>query len=200
MRRASHRPDIHGPNPAQLRILSLLLLTPVMSLCAPASVWAALSASVADMAFPALSYSHGAQSVTGSLTLDATDTGSGGLLGTTNAGWNVTIQSSALAYSGPNAGTAIPAANLAITAAHPPTWLSGQQISPSGGPRTTNVTGSLDVARKTLQADGPSGVLVRTYYGIGTYRQIIDVSLSVPGQSRAGTYTSTLTVTMSAGP
>lgn len=149
------------------------------------------------MAFPPLSYSHGTQTVTGSLTLDATDTGS--LIGT-NAGWNVTLQSSAFTYSGANSGTPIPAVNLAITTSHPPTRLAGQEIDSSGGPRTTNVTGTLDVARKTLQADGPSGVLVRTHYGIGTYRQIVDVTLAVPAQSRAGTYTSTLTVTMSAGP
>lgn len=167
----------------------------ILAAC-PLAVLGALSASVADVTFGQITYSHAQQAQSGTLSLTATDTG---FLGT-NSGWNVTLSSSAFAYSGPNSGTPIPAANLAITTAHPPIRISGQAISPSGGPRTTNVTGALNVARKTLQADGPTGTIVLTYYGIGTYSQAIDVSLVVPGQSRAGTYTATLTVTMSAGP
>jgi len=165
----------------------------------PLAVWAALTASVADLALPAASYSHAAQTTAGTLTLTATDTG---LLGTglTNSGWNVTVQSSNFAYSGPNAGAPIAASNLAITAAHPPTRVSGQQISSTGGPRTTKVIGTLNTARKTLQADGPTGLVTLTYYGIGTYRQQMDVRLTVPGQAPVGTYTATLTVTISSGP
>jgi hypothetical protein len=170
----------------------------LLALGTPPSVLAALSASVDDLSLASGPYSHQDRVVTGSLGLTATDTGT--LVGTTNAGWNVTIQSSSFAYSGPNNGTPIPAANLAITAAHPPTRVSGQAISPTGGPRTTNVTGSLATPRKTLQADGPSGLITLTYYGIGTYRQMVDVSLLVPGRTRAGTYTATLVVTISQGP
>jgi hypothetical protein len=161
----------------------------------PVTALGALSASVADLAFGQITYSHAQQVRSGTLTLTSTDTG---LLGT-NSGWNVTVLSSAFAYSGPNSGTPIPAANLAITTAQPPTRVSGQAISPVGGPRTTNATGALNVARKTIQADGPGGVL-GPYYGIGTYSQAIDVSLVVPAQARAGTYTATLTVTISSGP
>jgi hypothetical protein len=53
-------------------------------------------------------------------------------------------------------------------------------------------TGTLDVARKTIQADAA--------YGGGTYSQELGVSLVVPADSRAGTYTASLTVTVSAGP
>jgi hypothetical protein len=165
---------------------------------APVAALAALSASVADLDLGQVAYSHASQVQAGTLTLTATDTGTGGL-GLANDGWNVTLLSSALAYSGPHGGTPIPAANLSITAANPPTVVSGQAISPVGGPRTTNVTGALDVTRKTLQADGPT-LAPLTYYGIGTYAQAIDVSLLVPGGSRAGTYTATLTVTIAAGP
>ena len=161
----------------------------------PLTVLGALSASVADLTFGQITYSHAQQVRSGTLTLTSTDTG---LLGT-NSGWNVTVLSSAFVYTGPNSGTPIPAANLAITTANPPSRVSGQDISPDGGPRTTNATGALDVARKTIQADGPGGVL-GPYYGIGTYSQAIAVSLLVPGQTRAGTYTATLTVTISAGP
>lgn len=180
------------------RSVLVIGLAAVVAIGNPVSVWAALSASTEDLALPMGPYSHEDQVATGTLSLTATDTGT--LLGTVNAGWNVTIQSSSFAYSGPNSGTPIPAANLAVTTAHPPTRESGQAISPTGGPRTTNATGPLDTPRKTLQADGPSGTVVLTYYGIGTYRQLIDVSLTVPGQARAGTYTATLTVTISAGP
>lgn len=165
----------------------------------PLAALGALTASVADATFGPLAYSHAQQVRTGTLALTATDTGTAGL-GLINSGWNVTILASNFAYSGPNGGTPIPASNLSITTAQPPVRVSGQAISPTGGPRTTNVTGALNVARKTLQADGPTGTILLTYYGIGTYTQAINVSLVVPGQTRAGTYTATLTVTMSAGP
>jgi hypothetical protein len=190
---------------ARRRTRTLLAVLMIIAATAiPTPVWAALNASVADLTLAAVPYSHADQTTSGSLTLTAQDTGREQCIllvcSTVNDGWNVTLQASAFIYSGPHNGTAIPAANLVITTAHPPTRVSGQQISATGGPRTTNVTGALDVARKTLQADGPSGGLTPTYYGIGTYQQAIDVSLAVPGGSRAGTYTTTLTVTMSAGP
>lgn len=181
--------------------LVLVVLGALVAVAFPAPLWAALTASVADATLPAVPYSHASQATSGSLTLTARDTGRQQCIllicSTTNDGWNVTVQASSFAYSGPNNGTAIPSANLAVTNARPPTRVSGQAISPDGGPRTTNVTGTLNVARKTLQADAPDG---GTEYGIGTYQQVIDVSLTVPGQSRAGTYTTTLTVTISAGP
>ncbi|HEX2221500.1 MAG TPA: WxL domain-containing protein, partial [Candidatus Limnocylindria bacterium] len=166
----------------------------LVALGAPLPAGAALSASVADLTLPALAYSHQPRTVTGSLTLTARDTGSCLLLICSNDGWHVTIQSSSFAYSGTNAGSAIPAANFAVTQANAPTRISGDAISAQGGPRVpaNNSTGSLDVARETLEAaDG---------YGMGEYRQVLDVSLAVPGQARAGTYRATLTVTISAGP
>lgn len=177
----------------------LLVLTTAASLAFPIPAWAALSASVADLALGAVPYSHADRAASGTLTLTAEDTGTC-LVTCSNEGWNVTLQASPFGYSGPNNGAPISAANLVITTAHPPTRVSGQEISATGGPRTTNVTGALDVARKTLQADGPSGVLTVEYYGIGKYQQAIDVSLTVPGGTRAGTYTTTLTVTIAAGP
>ena len=184
----------------RLRRIGLPIIAATATLAVgPLAVFAALSASTADLTLGPIAYSHAQQVSGGSLTLSATDTGVAGL-GVTNSGWNVTLLSSDFAYSGPNSGSPIPASNLAVVTAHPPVRISGQAISAVGGPRTTNVTGALDVARKTLQADGPTGVIVLTYYGIGTFSQAIDVSLTVPGQSRAGTYTATLTVTISAGP
>ncbi|HUQ78660.1 MAG TPA: hypothetical protein VM427_07295 [Patescibacteria group bacterium] len=110
------------------------------------------------------------------------------------AGWNVTIQSSTFAYSGSFAGTSVPAANLAITEVRTPVLVSGQAIDPAGGPKVppSGAPGALDVARKTIQAD--------VGYGGGTYTQELLVSLAIPANSRAGTYTASLTVTASAGP
>lgn len=183
------------------RALRMVALVALAALTLPAPALAALTASVADLSLAAVPYSHADQATSGSLTLTAEDTGTCVvLLGCSNDGWNVTVLASDFAYSGPNNGSPIPAANLVITTAHAPTHVSGDPINPTGGPRTTNVTGALNVSRKTLQADGPSGTLVTTYYGIGRYQQAIDVALTVPGRSRAGTYTTTLTVTMAAGP
>lgn len=110
------------------------------------------------------------------------------------AGWSVTILSSAFAYTGPHGGTSIPAANLSITDARGPVVVSGQAIDAGGGPKVppSGATGTLDVARKTIQAD--------VGYGGGTYTQELAVSFIVPADSRAGTYTAILTVTASAGP
>jgi hypothetical protein len=156
-------------------------------LAAPPTVRAALTASVADLSLPAVTSSHVAQTSQGTLTLTVTDSAPG-------AGWNVTILASAFAYSGANGGTSIPAANLSITEARTPALVSGQAIDPTGGPQVpaAGATGTLDVARKTIQAE--------VGYGGGTYTQELAVSLVVPADSRAGTYTSSLTVTVSAGP
>ena len=146
------------------------------------------SASVADLALSSVGYSHTAQASTGTLALTADDsTGS-------NLGWNVTIQSSAFVYSGGNGGTDIPAANFSLTSAAAPTVNAGQAISPLGGPKVPLVSpiGTLDTPRKTLQA--------LVLYGNGNYRQQLGVSLTIPAQSATGTYTGTLTTTISAAP
>lgn len=156
-------------------------------LAAPTTVRAALTASVADLTLPAVTSAHVAQTSQGTMALTVTDSAPG-------AGWNVTILASAFTYSGAHGGTSIPAANLSLTEARAPVLVSGQAIDPSGGPKVpaAGATGTLDVARKTIQADAG--------YGGGTYTQELAVSLVVPADSRAGTYTANLTVTASAGP
>ena len=146
------------------------------------------TASVADLSLTSVAYSHSAQSQTGSMTLTADDsTGSG-------AGWNVTIQSSEFVYTGDNSGTAIPAANFSLSSAAAPASTAGQAVDATGGPKVpaTSPAGTLDSARKTAQADAS--------FGQGTYTQALGVSLAIPAQSRAGTYTGTLTTTISAAP
>lgn len=164
-----------------------LAVSVVALLAAPTTVQAALTASVADLTLPAVTSSHVAQTSAGTMTLTVTDSEPG-------AGWKVTIVASAFAYSGAHGGKSIAAENLSIVEAREPVLVSGQAIDPSGGPKVppSGATGALDVARKTIQAE--------VGYGGGTYTQELGVSLAVPANSRAGTYTASLTVTASAGP
>ena len=147
------------------------------------------SSSIADLTLGAVSYSHSAQASTGTMVLTADDSSGSG------AGWNVTVQGSNFVYSGPNGGTDIPAANFSITAASAATMTAGEAVDGTGGPKVPaafSAPATLDSARKTLQANAT--------FGEGTYTQNLSVSLAIPAQSRVGTYTGTMTVTISSGP
>ncbi|KQR64097.1 hypothetical protein ASF98_11330 [Arthrobacter sp. Leaf337] len=165
----------------------------VLALAVPAS--AALTASVENLEMPAVPYSHYPQTTSGRAVLTAEDSSLYALgLNLLGVGWNVTEQTSALVYSGPNQGTSIPAANLSVASVEAPVARTGSQpIHPTGGPKAAaSPAGSLDTPRKVLQAN--SG------YGAGTYTQGIALSLTIPAYTRAGTYTATLTTTISTGP
>lgn len=148
-----------------------------------------LTSSIASTSLTAVNYSHSAQFQTGSMTLTADDsTGSG-------EGWNVTVQSSDFVYSGSATdATDIPAVNFSITTANAPSKTAGQAIDATNGPKApaSGATGTLDSAHKVIQANAS--------YGLGTYTQALDVNLDVPAQSRAGLYTGTMTVTITAAP
>jgi hypothetical protein len=165
------------------RTLAALTLLGIVGAAGPA---AAGTASVSDLSLPAVAYSHSAaRTSAGTLTLTATETA--------DLGWNVTLQSGPLAYSGLYGGTDIPAANLSVTGVAQPVRVSGQAVDPTGGPAAAGgAAGPLDVPRKVVQA--------LPGFGVGTYTQQIDVELTVPARARAGTYTAALTVTISAGP
>lgn len=145
-----------------------------------------LTASYADLTIAAVSYSHSAQTTDSQdMTLTADDsTGSGD-------GWNVTVLSSAFVYSGDNGGTNIPAANFVFGTPNTPIATAGQAVDGIGGP-TAGVGGALDAAKKVISANAD--------FGQGTYTQTVGAQLTIPAQSRAGTYTGTLTTTISAGP
>jgi hypothetical protein len=95
-----------------------------------------------------------------------------------------------------NGGIDIPASGLALTTAAAPTFIAGQAIGPalSTGPQVppTSPLGRLDTPRKTLVATAA--------YGSGTYSQALGVTLTVPAMSRVGTYTGTLTTTITSAP
>jgi hypothetical protein len=150
----------------------------------------ARSASIANLTLSNVAYSHTAQLSAGTMVLTADDsTGS-------NLGWNVTVLSSAFVYSGSNGGANIPAASFSLTAAAQPSVNAGQAVDALGvgGPKVPALSpiGTLDSARKTVQA--------APLFGKGNYSQNLGVSLSIPAQSAAGTYTGTLTTTISAAP
>lgn len=145
-----------------------------------------LTASLADLGLVAIDYSHTDTASTGTLALTVDDSRG------TGDGWNVTVQSSDFVYTGTNGGTAIPASNFALTSAATPVMTAGQAIDPTGGPKVVTTTGTLDAARTVIDADAG--------FGEGTYTQALGVALTVPGQSRAGTYTGTVTTTATAGP
>ena len=150
-----------------------------------------LTASIADLTFTSVPYQNSAHDVTGTMTLTADDsTGSG-------AGWNVTVMSSAFTWVGTaNGGIDIPASGLALTTPAAPSFIAGQAIGPalSTGPQVppTSPIGRLDTPRKTLVATAA--------YGSGTYSQALGVTLTVPAMSRVGTYTGTLTTTITSAP
>jgi hypothetical protein len=150
-----------------------------------------LTASVADLVLPSVAYQNAAHNVTGTMVLTADDsTGSG-------AGWNVTIQSSALVWVGTaNGGIDIPASKLALSSAAAPTSIAGQavDVALSTGPQVppTSPLGTLDTPRKVLVATAA--------YGQGTYTQALGVTLTIPAQSRVGVYTGTLTTTITSAP
>ena len=142
------------------------------------------SASVSGVDLGSIGYSHEQQTSGGSISILVDDsTGS-------NAGWNVTLQASDFT----DGNRVIGAGNFAIVGAGTPTHIAGQEISAEFGPKVpwNGGTGSLDTARKILSASEG--------YGKGTYGQELDVELTVPGQTLAGTYGANLTVNITAGP
>lgn len=146
------------------------------------------TASNANLTLGSVAYSHIAQTSTGSMTLTADDSSGSG------AGWNVTILSSAFVYTGTNSGTNIAATAFSLSSAATPVATAGQAVDVTGGPKVPTISpvGTLDSARKTVQANAA--------FGQGTYTQALGVSLSIPAQSRAGTYTGTLTTTIASAP
>lgn len=189
-----HKPSLQRRTALGLSLGALLIGT----LAGPASAatvtqqitGGGLTASVADLTLPSVSYQNAAHDVIGTMVVTADDSRG------TGAGWSVTVQGSAFVFSGAAGGTDIPAANFALTSAQQPVWIAGQAVSliAANGPQIppTIVYGSLETPIKTIRATAA--------YGSGTYSQDLGVTLTIPAQSYVGTYTGTLTTTISATP
>lgn len=147
-----------------------------------------LTSSIADLDLGAVNYAHTSQNMNGTMALTVDDqTGTGD-------GWNVTVVASDFVYSGANDGAAIAATNFSLGTIGTPAQVAGQAVDGTDGPvaDAANNSASLDQARRVVYANPD--------FGQGQYSQDLPVTLTVPGQSRAGTYTTTLTVTATSGP
>lgn len=127
---------------------------------------------------------HIDQDMSGILTLGVDDNRGSG------AGWSVTVQSSAFVLSGGDGTHDIAASHFTLDTANAPTTVAGQ--TGTDGPTVPTASGTLDSAINVLHAAADQGM--------GSYTQALDVTLTVPADSRAGMYTATVTVDNSAAP
>lgn len=141
----------------------------------------ARTAAVTGPTLAAVTTSHSAQDSTGTSALAVDD------LTGTGAGWEVSEVVTDFIYSGAYSGTDIPAANFSIVPATPTSPNSASLTGVSAGSG-----GTLDTARIVLSATAGNGV--------GSYAQDSDATLTVPADARVGTYTATLTTTITAAP
>jgi hypothetical protein len=147
-----------------------------------------LSTGLTNLSLAQANYAHADQNADGTMTLNADDkTGTG-------EGWNVTLVASNFVYTGDYSGTNIPAANFSLTSAATPVKTAGQVVDATHGPKVPSISPltTLETARKVIQAEAD--------YGQGTYTQALGVRLVIPGMSRAGTYSGTLTTSITAAP
>lgn len=142
-----------------------------------------ITSSIDNLDMGSVDYSFDTQTNSGVLDVGVSDTR--GL----DAGWNITVQSTAFAYTGNSQfGSAIPAANFALGTPGAPQRVSGK---PTAG-LTAGSGGSLDVPRTVLTAAANKGQ--------GVYDQELPATLTIPGYSSAGKYEATVTVTVTSGP
>ncbi len=150
-----------------------------------------LTASIGDLNFPDAAYQNDEHAVAGTMVLTAADdTG-------TSSGWKVTVMISNFVWAGTAVGGQdIPANAFALTSAGEAVMISGQAVGVAAatGPQVppTSPVGTLDTPRQVLYATAA--------YGAGTYSQNLNVTLTIPALSRVGTYTGTLTTTITAAP
>lgn len=143
-----------------------------------------LSASIADLSLQDMTFAAANQNNSGNLTLTAGETGCAA------KGWNVTVQA-ASAWTG-SAGGSIPASNFSLTQIAAPTFKTGQPIDANGGPKLVSSTGNLDQSRKVVQANAG--------FGLGSYNQILNVTLAIPAYTLPGAYQTTVVTTITSAP
>ena len=169
-------------------LLSLAIVTPTFASTVPATVTGgSRTASISDVTLGGATSSHSNQNVAGTLALVVDDS-----MGT-GSGWNITVLSSALAYTaGGNGGSPIPAANMVLGSLAAPVMTAGMAVAGANGPILVGTGGNLGAAIKVNSA--------LAGYGMGTYTQNLPLTLTIPADVRAGTYVATLTVTIVSGP
>jgi hypothetical protein len=161
-----------------------LLIAPAAIAADSTATVAVASGNVAVTASPSVpltgvTAAHTAQDASGTVTVGVDDTTG------TGDGWSVTQKVSDFTYTdGGNAGATIGAANFSVTSV-------GAVTHESGVDDETTVTaggaGALDTARPVLSAAAEGGE--------GSYTAPVTVNLTIPADSRAGTYQATITTT-----
>lgn len=145
------------------------------------------SASTTDLVLPAVYADNEAWQTAGMVTLWADDSSG------TGDGWTVTVQAGAFACTDCEIPSSLPASSLSAFYTQPVEVAAGQAIDEVAGPHTgANSLGSLDVARPLMAADAGAGM--------GTYSETVGLLLNVPAFTMAGTYSTTLTVSITAAP
>jgi hypothetical protein len=132
--------------------------------------------------FGLVPFSHGEQWVDTDATLTVDDlTGAG-------VGWNVTLSASALTWAaangGPQTGIDLPSSALAVTTVG----------------EITTVAGENWVGDTAIGALGSPVKVLSTPGGNGSYSAPLTLRLTLPSQASVGTYTGTLTTTISTAP
>lgn len=112
----------------------------------------------------------------------------------TAPGWSVSVQAGDMVYSGSHGGTNIPAANLTVSSANAASYVSGDPVDTTNGPfvPAEGATGGLNTPRTVLTSD-PG-------YGDGVYNQTLDLTLTIPGGSKPGDYSGTITFSTNSAP
>lgn len=138
-----------------------------------------LDVTASDVTLGAVTTAHTPQPAAGTLTVGVSDTTG------TGDGWNVTQSVSDFTYAGGgNDGATIAATNFSVTSV-------GTVTSTAGDPANTvtaGLVGSLAGEHRVLSAAADGGE--------GAYSAPVNVELTIPAESRAGSYTATLTTTI----
>lgn len=141
----------------------------------------AFTVSITGASFGAVTYrtGNGSQNATGSIAISVTDTRSG------SPGWTVTLAASGDLRSGAS-GSAIPIGNLSFRQG----TVQGRNGASTSGVSRSAITMSTQPQR-VLSAQSRAGT--------GTYDYTMPGTIRVPDSTLAGTYTTTLTVTLTSG-
>jgi hypothetical protein len=160
-----------------------------LAACLVASPTALAGFSLTTAAAPTLSVTLDGSNQTGSYAMDLTVDNSG--IGSTIAGWHLTVTSTQYATGG---GSTLPATASSMTAVVVvcAVGLCTDPVNSVGYPLAVPA-GSPAPAPNTFFST-PANT------GIGTFTVTPSVEVAVPGNAYAGTYTSTLTLALVAGP
>lgn len=153
----------------------------------PASATA--SADLQELGFQSVSYSHEAQTTSARVDLVTSNTAEA--LSADDTGWDISVHATSMNQGGHRSGSGVGELSLVSIEAPIPSEGLSEATDPVTGPKLPDspATGSLATPRVVLQAD-PG-------HARGSYTQELVFSLRLPPGARSGTYTGTVTATVS---